>query len=299
MHTTPNFFILGAPKCGTTIVSKYLSSHPEVFMSIPKEPGYFDRDLRYSSPQHCPYSSLEDYLTIYDSVDKSRHKVVGESSVFMLYSKSALDQILSININSKFLIMLRNPYTAAPSMHTQNLKCLGDDREPMLSFEDAWNDLERRATINVLDNTNYLKFKYDYLFTYSKHIERVVALTNSDQVLYIKYEDFCEDNEKEMTKIYNFLEISASHNAPKMILNSATVARNNILSRFIFKVANFSRSFKLLRFLRGRRYTLLFTQKKPSVSPIDVDLKNRMYSVFQSDIQKVQYLTGLDLSSWC
>ena len=72
-----------------------------------------------------------------------------EKVVFLCSSKSALDQILSI-INSKFLIMSK-PYTAIPSMYTQNLKCLGDDREPMPSFEDAWNDLERRATINVLE----------------------------------------------------------------------------------------------------------------------------------------------------
>ncbi len=27
----PNFFIIGAPKCGTTALSEYLREHPDVF----------------------------------------------------------------------------------------------------------------------------------------------------------------------------------------------------------------------------------------------------------------------------
>jgi hypothetical protein len=38
MARKPNFFIVGAPKCGTTALSEYLRSHPDVFFSSPKEP---------------------------------------------------------------------------------------------------------------------------------------------------------------------------------------------------------------------------------------------------------------------
>ena len=41
----PDFFIVGAPKCGTTALSEYLRSHPNVFMTEPKEPMYFMPDL--------------------------------------------------------------------------------------------------------------------------------------------------------------------------------------------------------------------------------------------------------------
>jgi len=37
----PNFFIVGAPRCGTTALSEYLRGHPNVFMCHPKEPFYF------------------------------------------------------------------------------------------------------------------------------------------------------------------------------------------------------------------------------------------------------------------
>ena len=42
----PNFFIIGAPKCGTTSLHNYLKSHSQITMSNPKEPHYFSKDIK-------------------------------------------------------------------------------------------------------------------------------------------------------------------------------------------------------------------------------------------------------------
>jgi hypothetical protein len=44
MDKLPNFFIVGAPKAGTTSLYYYLQRHPEVFMSTIKEPNFFAYD---------------------------------------------------------------------------------------------------------------------------------------------------------------------------------------------------------------------------------------------------------------
>ncbi len=36
----PNFFIIGAPKCGTTSLARWLGSHPRIYMSPLKEPKF-------------------------------------------------------------------------------------------------------------------------------------------------------------------------------------------------------------------------------------------------------------------
>ena len=41
----PDFFIVGAFKAGTTALYEYLRAHPQIFMSVPKEPMYFGQDL--------------------------------------------------------------------------------------------------------------------------------------------------------------------------------------------------------------------------------------------------------------
>lgn len=42
----PNFFIVGAPKCGTTSLAHWLAGHPQVFMSPVKEPHFFNTDYQ-------------------------------------------------------------------------------------------------------------------------------------------------------------------------------------------------------------------------------------------------------------
>ena len=37
----PDFFVVGAPRCGTTAISKYLSDNPNICFSRPKEPHFF------------------------------------------------------------------------------------------------------------------------------------------------------------------------------------------------------------------------------------------------------------------
>ena len=37
----PNFFIVGAPKAGTTSLYTYLDQHPQVYMSPLKDPNFF------------------------------------------------------------------------------------------------------------------------------------------------------------------------------------------------------------------------------------------------------------------
>ena len=46
MAKLPNFFIVGAPKAGTTSLYHYLDQHPQIYMSPIKEPNYFATETR-------------------------------------------------------------------------------------------------------------------------------------------------------------------------------------------------------------------------------------------------------------
>ena len=48
----PDFFLIGAPRCGTTSLSRYLADNPQVCFSRPKEPHYFSL--------LAPHASLDD-----------------------------------------------------------------------------------------------------------------------------------------------------------------------------------------------------------------------------------------------
>src|SRR5690554_4562039 len=71
----PDFFIVGAPKCGTTAMYQYLKAHPEVFMPAYKEPHYFAEDFHGAWIER--FRQQEDYLKLF--ADAGNAKRVGEA----------------------------------------------------------------------------------------------------------------------------------------------------------------------------------------------------------------------------
>ena len=81
------FFFIGAPKCGTTALAHYLSEHPNVFMSQPKEPFFWSDDIK-SKHELRPQS--DEYLSLFNQADPNLHNIVGEGSTRYLRSLNAV-----------------------------------------------------------------------------------------------------------------------------------------------------------------------------------------------------------------
>lgn len=82
----PDFFLVGAPKCGTTAMYQYLRRHPAIFMCPVKEPEFFSRN-----PGDPAAYSLEEYLTLFDGVKEEKR--IGEASVGYLAAPTAAARI--------------------------------------------------------------------------------------------------------------------------------------------------------------------------------------------------------------
>ena len=86
MRGSPNFFIVGAPKCGTTALYEFLRAHPDIYMPEGKELEYFGSDLKKN-----PKKTMDEYLLFFKGWNNER--VAGEASVRYLYSKKAAEEI--------------------------------------------------------------------------------------------------------------------------------------------------------------------------------------------------------------
>src|SRR5665213_3487944 len=137
----PDFFIIGAPKCGTTALYHYLSEHPEVHMSSPKEPHFFSRDL----PLSRIVRTAEEYAALFSEAPTDA--VTGEGSTWYLFSEVAVPEILSLRPDARFVVILRNPVHAVQSLHAQLF--IGSS-EDLFDFESAWRAQEDRAHGNRL-----------------------------------------------------------------------------------------------------------------------------------------------------
>src|SRR5882757_7658017 len=111
----PDFFIVGAPKCGTTALYRCLEAHPEIFVPERKELHHFGTDLY--SPTYV--RQLDEYLSLFAAAGDAKR--VGEASVWYLFSKRAATEINAFNPQASVIIMLRNPVEMLHSLHSQHL----------------------------------------------------------------------------------------------------------------------------------------------------------------------------------
>src|SRR6267142_5190973 len=109
----PNFFIVGAPKAGTTSLYHYLRQAPGVFLPICKEPHYFS--LSEPTPGSCllfrPITRKSKYLALFRGSE--HHKARGDASPSYLVTESAAIRIRAEVADAKIIIMLRDPIQRA------------------------------------------------------------------------------------------------------------------------------------------------------------------------------------------
>ena len=127
----PDFFIVGAPKCGTTAMIDYLKQHPEVFVPDRKELDFFGRDLVFKGHR----LTEEEYLGFFSRA--TAEKRAGEGSVWYLHSKTAALEIKDFSPNARIIIMLRNPLDMMYSFHSQRLYNGNEDIENFSAALDA------------------------------------------------------------------------------------------------------------------------------------------------------------------
>jgi hypothetical protein len=119
----PDFLILGAAKCGTTSLHGWLSQHPQILMSSPKEPVYFE--LEY---EQGPRFYRSTYFSGWDG-----RQLLGDARTANLFFPWVPARIKESNPEAKLIILVRNPIE----------RCLAHwwiefrrDKEP-LHFEEA------------------------------------------------------------------------------------------------------------------------------------------------------------------
>src|SRR5690242_1148638 len=81
----PNFLIVGAAKGGTTSLYYYLKQHPEVFLSVVKEPCFFCYANKTPNYKHSKDTVVD--FKIYKKLFETakNYKAIGEASSTYLF----------------------------------------------------------------------------------------------------------------------------------------------------------------------------------------------------------------------
>ncbi|WP_299489561.1 sulfotransferase [Acaryochloris sp. IP29b_bin.137] len=304
----PDFLLVGAPKCGTTAMFSYLVQHPDIFapddsntlesaIGGKQEIHYFDKDLAFSQRP-----TLEEYLGYFSAAKP--HQVVGDSSVFYLYSKKAAAEIKALCPNAKIIVMLRNPIDMMHSWHSQ-LVFWGD--ENIRDFKEAINaETERKKMMKRPDKADHPIecFFYKEIAQFSKQLRVYFEIFDKEQIKVVIFDDFKSNTLQVYQELLHFLGCQDSGFKPKFeIVNPNKTIRNYKLQQIIKNPPVRLRSLSKTLFpqqMRSRIRFMLqtFNSPKRARKPLDPSLRSILSEEFADEIQDLSGLLGRDLRFW-
>lgn len=298
---SPNLFILGAPKCGTTALSEYLRQHPNVFVTQPKEPHFFCTDFGYYySPGN---ESLEHYLQLFENAG-DEHIAVCEASVWYLYSKVAAKAILEFNPDAKFIAMVRNPVEMVPSLHSQLVFVQDEDCEDPW---EAWVLQEARREGRAIPATCRVPefIIYGDAARLGQQVERLFDTVPREQVKVIVYDDLRDDPIGVWKEVMEFagLPDDGRHDFPVVNANKRykyhRLARfSQRPPRFLMRAANaFKRATGIRRLgvLSWVKQHNRVVGERPAPNPNYI---RELREYFADDVALLGRLLDRDLSHW-
>ena len=293
----PDFFIVGAPKCGTTAMDDYLKQHPEIFLPQKKEIHFFGSDLVFQKPR----VTKDEYLSHYHAAKEEKR--IGESAVWYLYSKRAAAEIKEFSPNASIIIMLRNPVDMMYSMHGQRLY---NDNEDLRDFEEALAaEEERKQGRRLYQNAfNTMGFFYRDIARYTQQVQRYFDTFGRDKVHVIIFDDFKSDTSQAYRETCKFLGVDSRFCPEFTVVNPSKTVRNESLRSFLRYPLPPARW--LLQILQHspirlglRKRIRKLNTKYEFRPPMNPQLKRRLQREFLPEVERLSELLGRDLTHWC
>ena len=301
----PDFLIVGAPRCGTSALHAYLSSHPRVFVPVQKEPMFFSCWGRepfkdFISPHPILKWMISDpaaYTALFEPA--SPDQLLGEASTWYLpdheHVISRIHRLYGDHAEEiKIMILLRNPADRAWSQYLMKLTEKREDRD----FESA---LAPDVVASRL--ANRFSITYDYIRIGRYYSQVKAYLESFPRVKVFIFEEFFRETERSMDEVYDFLGLEPPQGKHEYRpVNISGLAKGGAASAaldLVYKpnpLKSIVKCFLPLKFRAPLKYHL----KKRLLQRVGLspDLKRGILERQIEDIHSLERLLGRDLSLW-
>jgi hypothetical protein len=274
----PNFFIVGVAKAGTTSLHRYLSQHPEVFMSPIKETNFFAYEERAAADSTAfPIRTLTEYAELFR--DAGMAAAIGESSPRYFGSPVAARRIKELIPDAKIIVSLRDPVDRAISGYFMQVR-QGRERRPLAEA--------------ISSDAHFVKVSF-----YFERLRRYFDVFGPAAVKIILFDDLESNAVSTVQELFEFVGVDASF-TPDISTrhNSGGVPRSEWLHKLL-KSQTLRDMVRPLApaALKAAARTL---QRRNLVSPPEVspELRSKLREQFHDDTMQVEALIGRDLSIW-
>ena len=203
-----NLVLAGVARSGTSGIIHGLKQHPEIYVGIDQKNLDEDETKFFDQEQNFSISSTTQLITNYKNyhnkffknIDPSK-KIICSNAPIYSYWENALKRLWYYNKNVKIIIILRNPIERAYS-HWNKEKNIG--RENLSFYEAIKNETKRSKNFLPYQNR---KSSYTERGFYTEQIRRAWKFFDKKNILFIKYDDFCNNPENIFKSIFEFLNI--------------------------------------------------------------------------------------------
>jgi hypothetical protein len=298
----PNFFIVGAPKTGSSALYQFLRAHPAIYMPAKKEPHFFGKDLVFS-PRYERVADLEKYLALFEKGENCSR--IGEASIWYLYSRTAAEEIRAFQPAARIIIMLRNPVEMVYSVYYQSRF---DGNEDAPTFEAALDAEAERKLGQRIPQTWLLVdgLFYSDIARYSRMIRRYWDSFGREQVRIILNDDLRDNVEQVYRDTLDFLQVSSDYRPDFRVVNARKEIRFGIVRNFIKSPPWWFRMTR--QFARKvvpedareqvNQLIIRLNSKPPEQASMLPATRTRLMELYRDEVIELSDLLQRDLSHW-
>lgn len=286
----PDFFVLGAAKCGTTSLHHYLQQHPDLYLPSVKELDFFDAD------EERFYADLDWYLDYFRGTEAPR---TGEATPLYFRRTDTVPQRMhQVYGNSPplFIVLLRDPVQRAYSHY---LHKVSQGTEP-LSFEEAL-----RAEDAHPDEKQYEWKSYFTDGCYADRLEHWFDHFSRDRFLILLTRDLAQTPDVIVRKTFHFLSVTRDVPVDTSVrLNQTGEQQSYRLGRLLSHLPSWLPStargwtpeaLRLRIEQLVRRRVTGSGSDQPALDPV---LEQTLRERYESHVRKLADIIDEDLSAW-
>ena len=291
----PNLLIVGAAKSGTTSLHNYLNQHPDIFMCSPKEPHFLINKEIGINRIPIGITDISEYKNLFLEGEDKKYR--GESSVmYLMYPEIVIPKInQEFGEETKIIIMLRNPVERAYSGY-QHVKRF-NVKEDCIDFKSAW-DISEKRYFEQEDMTAASRYKE--LGLYYKQVKSYLEQLKNVHI--IIFDDYKKDFQKEMNKVFDFLEIeNMKVNDVERHMVGGWQWEDEKMKKLMIK-KNLLKSFLKIIFpfksLQQKIRQQIQNRKTVKVKEVSSEDKKMLQDFYREDIKKLSELVNRNLNFW-
>jgi hypothetical protein len=267
----PNLIVIGAQKCGTTSLHYYLSLHPDIAMSRPKELHFFSRRWRKG-------------LRWYERHFRDPSPVRGESSpsyTFHPVWRNVPERMAAVVPQAKLIYVVGDPIVRTVAAYTHHY---GAGRPPR-SLREALADLD----------DNFFVWPSLYHLQLSRHL----ACFPRERILVLAKEDLAQRRDHVLREVFRLLGVDDGFHSPEFVRELDRTAERRRMTQPGRALAWATR--QTLPEVRPRRLRQMLVRplSHPLERPtLDPGTRARLAERLRPDIERFRAISGMELPGW-